>query len=814
MQTLSCRVVNNQQLTWYGGNIQTYSGGFTNNPAATFTISLSCCNSYLGGRDRRMNLQGATASFDNYGLVTTSASSDIGHIGIPFNNNGTVTTAGQALYISNGGYSSGVFQPGSAQPIVFESGTSTLSSLSSITSGVVAVTGGVVNVRSSFQNSGYLRVAGGLANLLSGVSFTNTTTQSLQVTGGTLLFHYGINLDHPALLIGGGTLDLGDAVHDIQDVTQSGGTLTGTQNATIWGTYRWTGGAMAGVGTTVVQGKLLVSSASSTTFARDIVNYNLTQWTSGSAFASSGARFVNWNNATFQADPNAQGQCFCTTAGNAPGVFDNFGLVTKSSYAAFRSYFTMVFNNNGASALVSSTAGNLALAGGGSCASSRYEAGAGGQVSFDGSDNTDQHTLATTCRLTGSGNFKFTGGVSNVFADLQSTNDPIVDGGVVNFREGVKFTSFGPTLRVSAGTANFEQLPVPFPAIALTGGTLDLEDWNVTIPSGAQSNGVLQGSGRVTIPGAYTWSGGNMGGAGATVFDGTLQILTGTVAFGFSRPVINNNLTQWIGGNGVGIDAGVFVNSPNALFEIVQPAGTGFSITLSGSNQARFENHGVVRSRGAAVSARIGLSYNNFNHTEVTSGRLELFGGSYSAEGDYQALTGGILAFGNAVVDVNATIRGDAASTIEFASGVNNVYCSFINPGRLWITGGYTKFPKAGMQIDGDHYVLSPGVVFASDSVGSALQVSGGTVDLTQWDLLLPALTLDGGELTGSGELSLVKPSTWSSGYMTGTGKTLVIGTTLTLTTIGEKHLARLLRNFGNVREFIQALNLVLVEYV
>jgi hypothetical protein len=262
---------------------------------------------------------------------------------------------------------------------------------------------------------------------------------------------------------------------------------------------------MAGVGTTVIKGLLQIQGGANTmTFSRNVVSYNLTQWQYGNVYGSSGATFLNWNNATFQADPNAQNQCFCAASNSFRAVFRNLGLITKSTYAAYRSYFTLAFEHVGADAVLRSSAGVLALAGSSTSATSLYEAAAGGQISFDGSANTDRHTLMPTCRLTGSGNFKFTGGVSDVYADYQSTNDPLVDGGVVNFREGTRYTSFGPTLRVSAGVANFEVVPAIFPPIALTGGTLDLKNWNVTLPSGAQSAGVLQGSGRATVAGTYS----------------------------------------------------------------------------------------------------------------------------------------------------------------------------------------------------------------------------------------------------------------------------------------------------------------------
>jgi hypothetical protein len=56
-----------------------------------------------------------------------------------------------------------------------------------------------------------------------------------------MLLHYGIRLDHPTLIVAGGTLDLGDADHLIQDVTHSGGMITGSCNATITGRYAWSG---------------------------------------------------------------------------------------------------------------------------------------------------------------------------------------------------------------------------------------------------------------------------------------------------------------------------------------------------------------------------------------------------------------------------------------------------------------------------------------------------------------------------------------------------------------------------------------------
>lgn len=145
---------NNGHFTWRIGNVEVSSGGITNNPAGIFTVALDCCNQYYTNAAHR-TLTGL-GSFDNYGTVTTGGSWP-GRIVIPFNNNGTATTDSTVLYVSNGGYSSGMFEPAASVPIVFESGESVLDPLSQITGSkdsAVQVSGGTLNVYSTFTNNG------------------------------------------------------------------------------------------------------------------------------------------------------------------------------------------------------------------------------------------------------------------------------------------------------------------------------------------------------------------------------------------------------------------------------------------------------------------------------------------------------------------------------------------------------------------------------------------------------------------------------------------------------------------------------------
>jgi hypothetical protein len=195
--------------------------------------------------------------------------------------------------------------------------------------------------------------------------------------------------------------------------------------------------------------------------------------------------------------------------------------------------------------------------------------------------------------------------------------------------------------------------------------------------------------------------------------------------------------------------------------------------------------------------------YENNGATSNTQGRLYLSGGSYGS-GSYATLLGSTTTFVSAVVNPNAIITADSTSTVEFAGGQSFVLCSFNNTGRLLISGGRTQFPQAIREIqdnNSDVYASLTSMPLQPTTLAATLQVSGGVLDLATWDTDLPPLILDGGGLTGSGVLSIVRASTWTAGSMSGTGKTLVQpGTTLTMSGSTTKSLGRLLRNLGSVR--------------
>ncbi len=783
------KVINNGALGWSAGNVLLQDAGtLINSQIGIFTAALTAGAYTLMG-DGSSKLQVV-----NYGLMQQNGPYDA-WFAVPVHNNGTLHTSGANLWLGGGGTSFGVFNL--SAPVILHTTTSVLANGSQILgSSYVQVYSVDQTIRSVLGGTGTgIYVTGGMAHLLPGFRSLNTSLgTSLAVNGGQALFHYSINEDLAQILVQNGILDTGSVAHKIQRVQQSGGTLTGMQNMTITQSYTASGGTLTGVGRTIIapSAKLVVSGNSLFTYERTIQNDGLTQWTGTAILANNGATFLNHYNATFEADPN--GELTFLSSGSPQSVFVNLGRLTKSRYT-YTNIIGLEFANTDASALVDPRLGSLQFAGGGTCTQATFAPQGSGKVEF----TAGFHLLETGCQLTGNGTIQFSGAYVNVHANYNSATSPVVSDGTVVFRPGITYSQFGPSINLVSpgGTAVFEAIPNNFPMINIGAGTLDLQNWNFVIPSGVQTGGLLTGGGTVTIAGLYQWYSGQMQGSGTTIFNSTLQLSVGASDVRYSRTLINVNKTNWLSGNVVALDGGLFVNSAGSVFESAQS--TGYTWNLIAGATTRFDNFGAFINSGTAKSTIVNVPFQNYNATYAQSaGRLYLSYGSYTSRGSYYALNGGTLAFGFAIVDGSAYINADPSSTIEFASGNNYLYCTYNNLGKTYVTGGYTLFANSGSVLREATYGPRQGVNM-TNGLGSSLQASAGTLDLDSWDLTVPTTTLDGSTITGTGTLSVVS-LLFKSGAWSGTGVTQIVGNmTINGDNTVSRIIGRLMQNFGTL---------------
>jgi len=144
-----------------------------------------------------------------------------------------------------------------------------------------------------------------------------------------------------------------DSSATVSNLDLSNGALSGSGTVTVSGTLNWTGGAMAGGGTTVMASgaTLAVSGPNIKTFGPRTLNNSGTMSLSGAEVRSGNGAV--WNNqssglADFQDD-----LLFYNAFGGAV-VFNNAGTVRKSGGTATTT-IGMTFNNNGALDVLSGT---------------------------------------------------------------------------------------------------------------------------------------------------------------------------------------------------------------------------------------------------------------------------------------------------------------------------------------------------------------------------------------------------------------------------------------------------------------------------
>jgi hypothetical protein len=318
-----------------------------------------------------------------------------------------------------------------------------------------------------------------------------------------------------------------------------------------------------------------------------------------------------------------------------------------------------------------------------------------------------------------SGAFAVDAGATLTFASSQLlTADSAVFGdGNVQFSNGTTnvFGYFGPagTVTVNNGIVNF-WTDIDLEALTLQGGT-------------------LTGIGNVSVEGPFVWIAGTMSGLGVTNVNSTL-VLNGGILDG--RTLNNAGTATWMGNTNIAITpGGVFDNLPGAEF-LVRGNGA-FTGNVAGAGV--FENAGDFDKSASSGTTSLGVQFNNTGAVEVETGTLSLTGSGENA-GSISVAAGATLQFtsGSYILDTSSSV--DAAGTVQFGTP----------------SGGSTT------------------ALAGSWTVANTL-ISNGTVNIAV-DVDLPVLTLDGGALTGAGNVTVENTFTWDGGAMTGVGTTTSLG--------------------------------------
>src|SRR5882762_287979 len=462
-------LVNNGTATKTGaaGGMTMSNGAQVNNPTNSvwdFQNDSSINNGV--GTGQAFNNNGGT--FKKSGGTGTSAV----NTPIAFNNTGAVQVTAGTLNFGGGGSCAGTcggsWAVGSGATLGFTSGTYALSGSVS-GAGTVNFAGGTETLTGTYNITSGTTASGGTTNFTA--PGTVTSVGPLTISGGVLNFSTGGAISTTAM-------------------TQSGGTLAGSDSLTINGPFTWSVGTqctgISGItcvtgspnATTTANGGISFSSSSPRLDGRTLANNGTATWTgiAGAMAMLNGAQVNNPTNSVWDFQNNS----LITNQGGTGQAFNNGGTFKKSGGTGTST--VIAFNNTGA---VQVTAGTLNFGGGGSCGGTcggSWAVGSGATLGFTSG------TYALSGSVSGAGTVNFVGGTETLTGTYNITGGRTASGCTANLTAPGTGSSVGPLAISNVGVLNFS-----------TGGA-------ISTTAMTQSGGTLAGSDSLTINGPFTWS--------------------------------------------------------------------------------------------------------------------------------------------------------------------------------------------------------------------------------------------------------------------------------------------------------------------
>lgn len=516
------------------------------------------------------------------------------------------------------------------------------------------------------------------------------------------------------LALSGGSLSVSDASSigalSMSNAAQLGGTGSVTVSAAL--PSSWTGGTFGGGGSTTLLGPLTISNPNNvarTVSGRSIMFSGLTTVSGGlnaspTILVNSGAVLTNagtWLD-TATVGWNIQ------ASGTPASSFVNTGSYNKSG--ASTTTISAVFDNirsGPGSGDINVLNGTLALSGGGS-SNGKYDISAGAAVAFAGGT----HTLQAISSGTGTGR-----------------------------------------LLTSAGTVNALGANAFAGLLAFSGGVMDVAGSFVAGGFDMSLNGLLKGSGAVTVTGALpsSWTGGTISGIGSLVFGGPLSI---TNPNNVTRAIDGGNITfagiTTVSG-GLNIIPSILVSNGALLTNSgtwLDTSPVGWSMQANGGSQSSFVSTGAYTKSGAGTttfsirfdSVRNGPGSGEIN---VSAGTLAFTGGG-SSNGRYDVGSAGTVAFGGGTYALDSISSGTGTGRLLTSAGIVNAAGVNVFAGQLAISGGemnvINRFTAGGLDMSLNGVLRGAGVVTITGALpsrwtGGTMSGSGST--LVQGDLTI-----------------------------------------------------------------------------
>jgi hypothetical protein len=346
-RTLQSRTVNLEgTATWTGITTLTMSGAATFNirPGGVFDLRGDSTLSTSGSPRSMLNI-------DTQGTLIRSTSIGAFTINSDCNNEGVMEITSGTLRILGGGTGSGQFMGNPGTTLRFGSLAYSFTSASRIVSGGnVDFNGGTLAVPGIYAVSGATLVTGAT------VSFTGPDP----VLGDTLS-------------VTSGSANLADASIQIDNVTLSGGTISGTGVLTVRERLSWTTGTFGGIGTTRIAPDATMAVSGTTTRTLSARTLSV----AGSATVAGTAPTAMNTQASIEIEPGGifelQGDANISTSGSPASTFINRGTVIRNTGSGTFSLSVpvtqsgLIESRTGTLRFASSfvqTAGTLRLAGG------------------------------------------------------------------------------------------------------------------------------------------------------------------------------------------------------------------------------------------------------------------------------------------------------------------------------------------------------------------------------------------------------------------------------------------------------------------
>jgi uncharacterized repeat protein (TIGR02543 family) len=345
------------------------------------------------------------------------------------------------------------------------------------------------------------------------------------------------------------------------------------------------------------------------------------------------------------------------------------------------------------------------------------------------------HTADAASVITGAGDVIVSGAATITLAGLVNPSGThTFSGGTVNLN-GTYICTNNP-VTISGATVNFN-------------GTSTVAIVNL-------SSGALGGSAVLNIMDTMNWSGGTMSGSGRTIIPSgaSLNLTAGSFATLNTRTLENGGTILWTGAGLLNMSFAVITNRAGALFDLRNNAPF---VLQAGS--CRFDNVGTLRkSIGTGTSTFTGVSFNNYGTAEILTGTL-LFSAACTHNGAFALSAGTVLRFAGGGSSSGA-IAAPTTALVE------------------WTTSSFTLNSGAQLNGAGLYRLNGTTLTFNTDAAMDNLDVLG--------------------TVNGAGSVTVNNLMNWTSGTMTGSGRTRVApGATLNLNNSVLLMLQRTLENGG-----------------